>query len=370
MLIIVSIGIFLVSASADNTEQRRVDAIKKSLREKNEGEAGKRAAEFIKSFPGSGRVPDVRLIQADLEPSPAEALKLYRHIADRYRSFERRDRAIYRACEIDYIMSKWNDLKAESAEGMALQKNGRYDFDFHLFHVIALMELGEYETAGAECAALIESNHDYNQLARALLVQACLFKKTTGQSKQYIGSIREIAVGFSDSDVMQTALYLLGEYFAHRKMYDESYSAFMDLVSRYPGSPESIEAEKQCRSLARYKPRRVFYLPGKKIVEDAESIDISPDIDIPDEREGTVFYSISLGPFETLKRAREIKKLLGEYDFIKTVKLKNGYALYVARCPGEDSVLRVKIRLAEEFGLNGRIVRVTGDGKNSFIYGE
>lgn len=359
-----------MAAAGDTSEQRHFDAIQKSVREKNDDEALKQAADFIKTYPKSARIPLVRLTMADLESSPAEAVKQYRYIADRYRAFEHRDRALFRACEIYYIQSKWNDLKAESSDGMSLKKESRHSFDFHLFHVIAMMELAEYEQAGAECAALLDRHHGYNELARALLVQACLYKKTSGFSKQYIGALREIATGFAQSDVMQTALFLLGEYFEHRKMYDESYSAFMDLKARYPGSPESFESEARIKSMAKHRPRRVFYLPGKKIVDGAESIDISPDIDLPDEQESPVFYSISLGPFESLKRTREIKKLLGEYDFLKTVKLKNGYALYVGRCSEEDSVLKVKIRLAEEYGFNGRIVRISGDGKNSFIYGE
>jgi hypothetical protein len=50
--------------------------------------------------------------------------------------------------------------------------------------------------------------------------------------------------------------------------------------------------------------------------------------------------------------------------------LKNGYAVYVGRCPDEDSVLKVKIRLAEEYGINARIVRISIDEKNSYIYGD
>ena len=77
-----------------------------------------------------------------------------------------------------------------------------------------------------------------------------------------------------------------------------------------------------------------------------------------------------MGPLASSRKAAELKGLLKDFDFIKTVKLKNGYALYVGRGPDEESALKLKIRLAEEYGINGRIVRISGDGERSYIYGE
>ena len=55
---------------------------------------------------------------------------------------------------------------------------------------------------------------------------------------------------------------------------------------------------------------------------------------------------------------------------MKMVRLKNGYALYVGKRPDEEAAMKLKMRLAEEYGINGRIVRISGDGQRSYIYGE
>ena len=78
---------------------------------------------------------------------------------------------------------------------------------------------------------------------------------------------------------------------------------------------------------------------------------------------------VRLIPFSS-RKAAELKGLLKEFDFLRTVKLRDGFALYVGRGPDEESALKLKVRLAEEYGINGRIVRISGDGDRSYIYGE
>ena len=101
-----------------------------------------------------------------------------------------------------------------------------------------------------------------------------------------------------------------------------------------------------------------------------ESIDISPEKDAPEDTEATVYYAISVGPFNSMKIVNGIKKELVDFDQIKTVRLSSGYALYVGRCRDEESALELRVRLAEEVGINGRIVRISAGDRQSFIYGE
>ena len=318
----------------------------------------------------SGYTPEERLVLADRETFPPEAVKKYKSLVDKFRHFKKNDYAQHRICEIHYLAADWQELKNESLNGKKYFTRRRYRRNFMVFLVLAELELGEYDEAQRECERLIALNHDYNNLAAAILLLAQVHKKKSGFSKQYIITLRQIASGFPGSNAMQTALFLLGEFYENKKMYDESYSAYSDLVSKYPGSPEAAEATKRIGSLMKYNPRSVYYLPGKQIIDETASIDISPETDLPHEKDPSVFYSLSVGPFNSQSGAAEIKKLLAEYDFIKTVRLKKGYAVYVSRCPDEDSILKIKIRLAEEYGINGRIVRIFVDEKNSYIYGD
>lgn len=329
----------------------------------------KEAAAFFKEHPESPRVPDVRCILADIEASPDKAVSKYRVVVTKYRLYKKRSYAQYRICEIAYLRSMWDDLEREAFEGLRLGATP-YTRQFSYFLIIARMHGGDYAGAEKECRRRFDADHDYNSMARSLLILSQIVRETTGFSREYIATIRDIALGYADSDVIQAALYFLGEFYENRKMYDEAYSAYSDLVLKYPGSPEAAEAAGRCAALKKYNPRRVIYLPGKKLVDNTEQLDIHPETDAAATEDAAVYYSISVGPLASVKKAKELAALLKGFDSIRTVKLKGGYALYVGRKPGEESVLKLKIRLAEEYGINGRIVRISGNGSRSYIYGE
>jgi TolA-binding protein len=331
--------------------------------------ANKTATAFFKAYPRSQRTPEVWIILGDMEASPDRAIEHFRAVLDNYPSHGRADYARYRICETHYLQSRWEKLKDDARPGTKLKKS-RYRDRFFFFYVTALLRTGDYETAEKACTARIESDHDFNNLARTLLILASIHKATTGMSRQYIGDLRELAQGYGSTDAYPAALYLLGDFYEQKRKYNEAYSAYTDLVAKYPGSPEAVEAAKKLAEVKKHDPRRVFYLPGRKIVNDTESLDIAPERDMPEENEASVYYAVSVGPFDAQKTASSIKKELVDFEAIKTVKLSSGYALYVGRCRNEDEALELRIRLAEEHGLNGRIVRVSAGGKQSYIYGE
>lgn len=344
-------------------------AIQKLAAKKKYGDVKIKSAVFFKAHPESALVPDVRLILADIETSPDEAISNYRTVAARYRRYGRRHYARYRICEITFLQSKWDVLAREAREGLHMGKSA-YDGKFGRFLVIALIHTGDYAGAERECRRLIDTDHEYGTMARSLLLLAHILRSASGFSREYIATIRDMALGYADSDAIQAVIYLLGEFYENRQMHDESYSAYFDLVSKYPGSPEAAEASRRMKGLMKHNPRRVAYLPGKKILDGTEKIDIHPEKKLPEEDASAAFYSISVGPLASSKKATELKGLLKEFDYLRTVKLRDGFALYVGRGPDEESALKMKVRLAEEYGINGRIVRISGDGERSYIYGE
>lgn len=351
------------------TEQQYLDAVREQAKLGNAEGVRKESAEFFRLYPESTLIPDVRLELAEFETSPDKSIARYRVLVDKYRYYGKRDYALLRICEIEFLLAKWNDLCNDARAGLGPAAGG-YRNDFRFFLIVSLIRLGDYDEAQKECRALIEADHDYNNMARSLLILAHIHKNTSGLSREYITAVRELAVGYGRSDALPAALYLLGEFYERKGMIDESYSAYSDLAAKFPGSPEAAKAARHIDVLKTHAPRRVEYLPGKKIVESTESIDIRPETDLPEDNRDLSFFSISVGPFASVKSANGIRAVLKNFNFLKTVRLKNGYALYVGKSSDEESAMRLKIRLAEEYGINGRIVRISGDGQRSYIYGE
>ena len=351
------------------TEKRYLSRITAQAKSRDYKAANKTAAAFFKSYPHSARTPEVWIILGDMEPSPDRAIEHYRAVIDDFKTYAKADYARYRICEIQYLLSRWEKLRDDAGPGTKLRKS-RYRDPFFFFYATALLRTGDYDRAEKACRSRIESDHDYNNLARTLLVLASIHKSTTGLSREYIADLRELAQGYGTTDAYPAALYMLGDFYEQKQKYNESYSAYTDLVAKYPGSPEAMEAAKKLMEVTKHDPHRVFYLPGRKIVDDTESIDITPEKDVPEENESAVYYAVYVGPFDARQSVMAIKKELVEFDPVKTVSMKGGYALYVGKCRNEDEALELRVRLAEEHGLNGRIVRVSSGGKQSYIYGE
>jgi tetratricopeptide (TPR) repeat protein len=314
-------------------------------------------------------LPDVHLIIAETESSPAKAVERYRVISDRYRSYPRLDLVLLRMCELHFLQSRWRDLEATAREGLSIRNNSHYD-DFAVFYVISLIRRGSYNRAERECRRLIERNHEYESLARNLLILAYIDRRSSGFSRDYIATLRQIASGYPESDAHPATLYMLGEFYEQKKMYDQSYSAYGDLLRRFPESPEATSASQRIHAILQHRPRRVPYLPDQGTIENTDLIDIRPDRELPERNDEAPFYSISIGPFDTAGGAKKIRGLLESFEFLQTVRLRRGYVVYVGRVPDNDSALELRIRLAEEFGINGRIVRIAGDGRRSYIYGD
>ncbi len=373
--ILISFGVitFLIAAYPATGNPGRAstefDRIVRLMKDNRSDEARTLSFRFLKSFPKSHTVPDVKLILADTERSPDRALTRYREVIDTYRSYPRRDYALFRMCEIHHLLARWRNLESAAEEGCAIKGTPHYD-EFAIFLVIALMQSGRYARAEQECRRLIERNHDYETLARSLLLLAQINRRATGFSRDYIATIRQISLGYTKSEALPATLFLLGEFYEYRKMHDEAYSAYTDLLTRFPDSPEAAEASKRMPAVIRHNPHRVSYIPGTTIVDATEPLDIHPEMEIPEDHASSPFYSISIGPFDNAADARDIRRVLRSFDFLQTIRLRRGYAIYAGRASDEESALKLKIRLAEEFGINGRIIRISGNGRQSYIYGE
>ncbi|MCP4138574.1 MAG: hypothetical protein GY754_46880 [bacterium] len=330
------------------------------------------AKKFLKRYPRSTYVPYVRLMRAENESDPEDALTGYNIVIKKYRYFPKRDYARYKRCEILDLLSRWKELKAEADRGIKKFPRSPYIDEFRLFRVHACVMLGLFEAAEKECLLISKSNHSYDILARTMLYQAHINRKITGYSRTYIYSLRELALGFKNSDSSPAALYLMGTFYRRGREYNKSWSAFSDIITKYPRSPEAIMARKHLAALKKYSPTKEEYIPGKKAINKAQSIDLRPEIDLEsrERSQKKSFFSIHIGPFRSLKRVNSIKKMTREFGLSWTLKLRTGFIIYIGKFNTVDDAMNARIRLAEEFGINGRIVRISGNTRKKYIYEE
>jgi len=323
------------------------------------------ADSFIKKYPESHHLNDVLAISADRERDINKAIEKYKiHLKNGKLAGNARNKI----CEIYYLQSSWNNLEKESGDMIRSEKN-RAPGKAMLFKTASLINLEKYDEAKKSCGELLDATHEQKQISVALMYMAMINKKTSGFSSSYANNLKDLASGFSNTDIYPSAVYLLGEYYENKNKTDEAYSAYRDLVEKYPKSPEAGMAQKRLLILEKHNPKTVLYVPNKKIINDSESLDIRPELELTDDS-GPHYYSIMIGPFPSRKKCDEIKRLLSDFGPSRSIKLGTGFRLLVGKITGSDDALTVKIRLAEEFGINGRIVRISGDQNKKYIYGE
>ncbi len=320
------------------------------------------------------------MILADNEADPQKAIEQFRTLVNKYAYFKKRDYAQYKICEILYLQSKWSDLKNDSQKGIELFEKSEYLVKFKFFLAKALIHLEQFNAAKKVCIDITKSDHSYNNLSDALMLLSYINRNMYGISRSYLYSLSEIISGFKDSGNMPAALYLLGRYYQSKNDYNKAYSAYSDVVAEFPKSPEAGFSKKELSAIAQYNPSKTGYLPDKEAIKKSDNIDIQPEIDIDDTEENAlnntnaksdIQYSISLGPFDNIKSAREIKNLISkDFQPVEIAEVKNGFFIYAGRFSGIDSALKTKIRLAEEFGINGSIVKIIKDAKKIYIYEE
>lgn len=356
------------------TEKEYLNRINKYAQKGEKEELFRNANEFFKKYPKSNSVADVRLLLAENESDADKAISRFRVLVDKYRYFKKRDFAQYSICEIYYLMSEWKKLENESIKGIKLFPNSTYTTQFKFFLAKAYIHLEKYDAAKNVCMDIIDKDHGYKTLSDSLLLLSYINRNILGLSRSYLKNLNEIITGFRNSANMPAALFFLGRYYESKADYDKAYSAYTDLVHDFPRSPEARFSSRQLERIARYNPVKTNYMPNKETIQNTDRIDIHPEIDLDNDynnRKSGVQYSISLGPFATIGHAREIKKLISkDFQPVEIAGVRNGYRIYVGKFLNIDMAVNTRIRLAEEFGINGNIVKLIKDGKKIYIYEE
>ena len=352
---------------ASNPDDAAYKTLQKSCRSKDKDDFEKESSIFLKKFPDSTHIPEVKMLLADNEGDTELAVEKYRAIIKNYPKFSGREPAHFKMCQIFDLKSKWKELRAESANGIRLFPAGNYLDDFRFMHITSCLMLEDYNTARDESIKITEHTHDFETLSRAIYLLAEAERKTSGNSRPYISNLKELAAGFEKSELYPSVIFRLAVFYDEKKDYDRAYSAYSDIAELFPASPEADMAIQRIDRLKKLNPNKMNYMPDNLTVKNTDNLDLSPEYEVKKEKDGN-YYSVAIGPFTRLNETAGVIKLLKNYDEIRKVKTAYGYMIYLGNYSDTENALEIRIRLAEEYGINGNIVRFSVHEKKSYIY--
>ncbi len=355
--------------------QGRQDIIERlqSLAERGKiAELRKEADAFIRKRPSDPKTPLVMMARAEHESDPARAESLYRRVSGSRAPARLREEALSRLCASLYLRSRWSELAREAERGASLAGGGERYGLFTLLRVKAFIYLDDFGRARSLCNELTASCHDYEALSQGLLLLCYIERETTGYSRAYLAGLRDLVRGFPRSGSAPSAFYLLGRYYEHNRDFNRAHSAYLAVTESHPRAPESSYARRRMERLAAHNPSKVEFLPSDDAIRSAERIDLRPETPLPSAAgKRGVSFSVALGPLATREEARQIAGLIkGDFEPLRVVRVRSGFMLYAGAAGASRDALGIKIRLAEEFGLNGRVVRMVNDSERTYIYGD
>ena len=365
LLVLIFIPLCLSAADEDNM----FAAIQTLAAKKDFAKLEKASSEFLKKFPSSKRAADVYVILAENEENPEEAVKKYRTVIAKYKNYNKPDLLHLCICEIYHLQGDWKSLSKESLAALKAFPKSAYNGDFQLLYCAAEASLYRYDQSLRFANDVIKHESDKNRTALAALFSAQAERARTGYSRSYIYALRELLLEYPKHDINPTALLLLGDFYEKTGSPGKAAGAYNNLVGKYPRSPEAAMIRARLNSLLAKGVKTEEYLPDNNSIERAQKIDLAYRGE-QEENKNQTYYSVAIGPLDTEKRAAEIYKILKKFGTIKTVRRNEGFFHYLGNLATVQEALGLKVRVAEEYGINGNIVRFAGDENQRYIYRE
>jgi hypothetical protein len=146
---------------------------------------------------------------------------------------------------------------------------------------------------------------------------------------------------------------------------DFAYSAYRDLRTKFPRSPEAMVSSAVYASLEKSGANYSSNYSSK-----SSRFNLTPEYTVEETTQSLV-YAVLIGPVYDLKEAQGIKKeMTPDFNGILLVRGKDGFYLYVGSEPSAEKALALKVRIAEEYALNGKIALKKEESGREYIYGE
>jgi len=362
--------VLLCTGTVAASEQSDYEAIQKAF-SSNAAYADELVKKFFTHYPKSKYIPDIRMLAAASKKSVNASAAEYQKIIQLYRYYNKRDEAFLSLCQLYYVKSDWINLLSTSNFAIAECSTSNYLPVFYQFRAIAHFNYSNYENGVSDCETIALHTHEINTLGYGLFLKTEMEKNITGYSRKYIQGITEILHGYDSTAIYPSVLLRLGQYYEQHKMYNHAWSAYQYIINNYPKAPETVTAALYAENIKRYNPVIVQFMPDESIIAESTSIDIAPDVNIPDSTNHTVHYTINIGPLYNLAKAKELQKLILKIVMpVHIARKTQSFEIYAGHFSAFDECMNVKIQLAEELGINGFIIEMLNqDGKN-YIYGQ
>ncbi|MCX8122675.1 MAG: hypothetical protein N3F66_00750 [Spirochaetes bacterium] len=363
--------VLLYASMAAASEQSDFEAIQKAFKinSNNKHELTKK---FFNQYPNSTFIPDIRMLIAAYAPTADASISEYQKILSFYRFYKKRDVAYLSLCQLYYMKSDWGNLLLTSSQAIKECSASNYLPIFLQLRAIAHFNHSHYDDGAVDCEKIPHLSREINTLAYGLFLKTEMERLMYGYARQYIKGLAELLHGYSDAAIYPTLLLQLGQYYEHHTMYNEAYSSYNFLITRYPKSPEAAKALINIQNLKKYNPKSVAFIPDEKIVAQSMVIDIKPDIEekeIP--QKAMMYYTISIGPLYNLQKAKELQKLIINYTTpVHIVRKSKSFEIYAGHFSTLDESMNIKIQLAEELGINGFIIEIFEQDGSQYIYGQ
>ena len=340
----------LSPAALAGTESEDWRALRDASATKSRDEASSLARSFIKNHPQSDHIADARMLLADNETDPARALPRYDALAEKFRNFSRKDEARLSLCRILFLQSRFAECAEEAQKGSESRSAKELREEFVLLRAKALCAQQRYDEASDTLKG--------SGAAEAKNIRAEIATRN-GDS----GAWAELVKG----DYPETALFCLAREYEADGMKDEAFSAYSDLIKKYPHSLEALSSVKPKAALAK-RGAKYKAVPAAK----RQKLErLRPEREITETDSSSEEYSVLVGPFYNLKEAGKIKKeMTAEFGRAVIVKREKEFVIYVGRAPAQEDAVSMKIRLAEEFGFNGAIVNIREEDNREYFYGQ
>lgn len=371
MLCTIAFGFLPNKAKSQNSETALFARIK-SLSEAGESKKVLTLGnEFHKKYSSSSKRGEVYVFMAENAVSPDLSLKFYRSASSTLKGNRALD-ARLQACRILHLASRWKELEEEARSAISVADDESRKADFMLHLARAYISEEEYEKSADLCEKVIKISDRPTHVVPSLLMLSHAERKMTGYSRGYFSILRDIISKFHQSENACAALYLLGRAHHERGDLDRAYSAYREIIRRFPRSPEASFASAKIETLESHNPKTVGFLPDEAFLKSLDKIDLSAYGPAEEDHiQKKSYYAIMLGPVEGKSDAMKIAhSIKGEFAPVKIVHSAGRYVVYAGRLHDTKSASTMKIRLAEEMGYNGKIVRLQVDENKTYIYGE
>jgi len=352
-------------------EQQDFEVIQKAYK-LNSSNRQKLVQNFFKSYPNSALIPDIRMLVAASAPTVDGSISEYHKIISNYRYYSKRDAAFLSLCQLYYIKSDWGNLLSTCNQAIAECSASNYRPIFLQLRAIAHYNHNHYDDASQDCEKVPDYSRQLHTLAYSLFLKTEMDRQMYGYARQYIRGLTELLHGYSEAAIYPSCLLQLGQYYEYNRMYNEAWSTYNFLITQYPKSPESVKALIFTQNIKKYNPKTVAFMPDEKIIAQSETIDIKPDVEEKDTQlSQTIYYTITIGPFYNLQKAKELQKLIVNYVVpVHIVRKPKSFEIYAGHFSSLDEGMNIKIQLAEELGINGFIIEIFKEDGKQYIYGQ